>query len=84
MLMPMNPVRPEKAAPKRKQMTRYMPSCWNVSAIPPPGLTTLVAVKKIRMASGTMIMAMARNWRPRNASAPSCTARAISFIFGVP
>ena len=29
-------------------------------------------------------MAMARNWRPRNAWAPSCTAWAISFIFAVP
>ena len=31
-----------------------------------------------------MIIAMARNWRPRNAWAPSWTAWAISFIFAVP
>ncbi len=52
--------------------------------MPPSGFTTLVAVKKMRMASGMMIMTMARNWRARNASAPSWTAWAISFIFSVP
>ena len=33
----MKPVRPEKAAPKRKQMTRYRPSCWNLRATPTVG-----------------------------------------------
>ena len=61
-----------------------MPSCWKVRATPPSGFTTLVAVKKIRMASGMMIIAMARNWRARNAWAPSWTAWAISFILAVP
>ncbi len=55
-----------------------------MSATPPSGFTTLVAVKKMRMASGMMIMTMARNWRARNASAPSWIALAISFIFNVP
>ncbi len=52
--------------------------------MPPSGLTTLVAVKKMRMASGMMMITMARNWRARNASAPSWIARAISFILAVP
>ncbi len=38
----------------------------------------------MRMASGTTMMAIVRNWRDKNASAPSCTAWAISFIFDVP
>ena len=52
--------------------------------MPPSGFTTLVAVKKMRMASGTTMMPIVRNWRFRNASAPSWTARAISRILGVP
>ena len=61
-----------------------MPSCWKVRATEPSGRTTLVAVKKIRMARGMMIITMARNWRARNAWAPSWTASAISFILAVP
>ena len=47
-----------------------MPSCWKVRATEPSGRTTLVAVKKIRMARGMTIIAMARNWRARNACGP--------------
>ena len=50
----------------------------------PSGRTTLVAVKKMRTARGTTMMAMARNWRRRKASAPSWMAAAISRILGVP
>ena len=61
-----------------------MPSWAKVRATPPSGFTTSVAVKKMRMASGMMIITMARNWRARKASAPSWTAWAISFILIVP
>ena len=43
-----------------------------------------MAVKKIRMASGTTMMAIVRNWRFKNASAPSWMAWAISLILDVP
>ena len=45
---------------------------------------TLVAVKKIRMASGMMMMPIVLNWRERNASAPSWIALAMSCILAVP
>ena len=48
------------------------------------GCVTLVAVKKIRTASGTMMMPMVLNWRARNASAPSWIALAMSCILAVP
>ncbi len=83
-LMPMNPVRPEKAAPKRKQMTRYMPAWLKLRATDPSGRVTLVAVKKMRTARGTMMSRIVRNWRFKNASAPSWMARAISRILSVP
>ena len=45
---------------------------------------TLVAVKKMRTARGTTMIKMVRNCRARNASAPSWTALAMSFIVAVP
>ena len=45
---------------------------------------TLVAVKKMRTASGTMMIPMVLNWRARKASAPSWMALAMSFIEAVP
>ena len=53
-------------------------------ATSPSGFTTLVAVKKIKMARGMMIITMARNCRAKKAWAPSWTACAISFILTVP
>ena len=43
-----------------------------------------MAVKKISTASGTTMMMIVRNWRFRNASAPSWIALAISRIFAEP
>ena len=45
---------------------------------------TLVAVKKMSTASGTMMIPMVLNWRARKASAPSWMALAMSFIEAVP
>jgi len=76
----MNPVRPENAAPMRKQTTRQIPFCENVIATDPSARTTLVAVKKMSTARGTTMSAIVRNCRRRNASAPSWIALAISRI----
>ena len=67
-LIPMNPVSPEKAAPKRKQTTRRRPASAKEKAIVPFGLVTLVAVKKMSTARGTTMITITRNWRFRNAS----------------
>ena len=45
---------------------------------------TLVAVKKMRTAKGTMMIPMVLNCRARKASAPSWMALAMSFIEAVP
>ncbi len=83
-LMPMNPVRPENVAPKRKHTTRSSPASTKLNATVPSGRVTLVAVKKISTARGTTMMTITLNWRFKNASAPSWIAWAISFILGVP
>ena len=83
-LIPMNPVSPDRVAPAKKHSTRKPPAAPNDSAMDPLGRWTLVAVKKISTARGMMMMAMARNWRRRKATAPSWMAAAISRIFGVP
>ena len=61
-----------------------MPAWAKLRATVPSGRVTLVAVKKIRTARGTTMMAIVRNWRFKNASAPSWIAWAISRILAVP
>ena len=61
-----------------------MPAWAKLRATVPSGRFTVVAVKKMRTASGTTMMRMVRNWRFKNASAPSWMARAISRILSVP
>ena len=80
----MNPVSPENVAPNRKQTTRSSPAWTKLKAMVPLGRVTLVAVKKMRMASGTTMMTITLNWRFKKAWAPSWMARAISRILGVP
>ena len=63
MLMPMKPVSPDIVAPPRKHSTRKAPAEPKVSATDLSGRTTWVAVKKMRMASGSRMIPMARNWR---------------------
>ena len=75
-LIPMNPVRPEHTAPARKQITRYSPAWTKVRsttvcrmtmtlpAVRPTWVTvwvTLVAVKKMSTARGTMMIPMVLN-----------------------
>ena len=83
--IPMKPVEPRQRRPGQEaedpEDRRPTPK---ERAMEPSGLVTLVAVKKMRTARGTMMMAMARNWRRRKASAPSWMAAAISRIFAVP
>jgi hypothetical protein len=80
----MSPTVPEKVAPTRKQTTRQMPLVVKLISTWPLGPTTLVAVKKMRTASGTTMTAIVLNWRARNASAPSWMALAISCILALP
>ena len=84
MLMPMKPVRPEKAAPKRKQIDPVEAVLGEGQGDVPVGLHHLGGGEEDEDGQGTTMMAMVRNWRLRNASAPSWTARAISRILGVP
>ena len=84
MLIPMNPVSPDRVAPSKKHSTRNPPASPKERAIDPSGRTTLVAVKKMSTASGMTTTMIARNCLRRKAWAPSWMALAMSRIFWLP
>ena len=82
--MPMNPVEAREGGAEEEADDPVEAGLAEAEGHRPVRPVTLVAVKKMRTASGTMMMRIVRNWRFKNASAPSWMARAISCILSVP